>query len=448
MRLPDSAFNPVEARSFYRLIFSNYDPIALKVLLGPQYHIVETPGLKLPYAMIERAIIFTVAKTKRDAMRAFTLSRKTVAKALSDQASSVTVRDVANVVRKMNVSPVRATYAITRYATAFDKPVDVKKVKIGAPTLFKIVIEENEVKLQPNLILQENPVKFYLLKYGQSKEFTNKLLFYVHGGAFVGPKAGPLNNFYLKDFANNLKGLKILSMDYSPAPEAPFPIALQQVLDTYLWLTSGREEVLHTIGFYPDEIVLLGDSSGGNLVASLTVILNELREMGLGFKPFMPRSAVLCFPKTSLQFDLFPSLCLAVFDPILSIQLMLAACIAYVPFLKRDENGNWNLVQDNSTIPMDFLIRDEYKVVESPLLSPLRYRKLDQLSDVQLHVMAVANDPLLDESIEMARQWKGKTKLHVVEGVTHGAFIFNYFSRVGSKCVPLTTDIVRRAFFD
>lgn len=429
-------------------MFSNYNPTALRVLLGPQYHIVETPGLKLPYALIERAIIFTTAKRPKDTMKAFSLSRKTVAKALSDLAPSVTVQDVANVVRKMNLSPVRAMYAMTRNVTAFDKPVSTKKLRIAVPTLFKILIEDNTVKIKPNHVLHDNPVKFYLLKYGHTKEFTNKLLFYVHGGAFVGPKAAPLNNFYLKDFANKLKGLKILSMDHTPAPEAPFPVALQQVLDTYLWLTSGREDVLQKVGFYPEEIVLLGDSSGGNIIASLTVILNELRGMGLGVKPFMPRSVVLCFPKTSLQFDLFPSLCLSVFDPIISIQLMIAACIAYVPFLKRDENGNWNLVQDNTTIPMDFLIRDEYKVLESPLLSPIRYQKLDQLSDVQLHVMAVANDPLLDESIEMVRQWKGPVKLHVVEGVTHGAFIFNYFSKVGTKCVPLTTDIIRRAFFD
>lgn len=381
-------------------------------------------------------------------MKTFTMSRKTVAKTLSDLAPGITVRDVANVVRKLNAGPVRAVYAATRYATAIDKPVSVKKIKMTVPTLFKLSIIDNEVVLKPSTIPQDNPVKFYVLQHGRAKEFTNKLLFYVHGGAFVGPKAGPLNNFYLKAFCNHLKGLKILSMDYSPAPEAPFPVAVQQILDTYLWLTSGREEVYNTIGFYPSEIVLLGDSSGGNMIASLTVILNELRNMGLGFKPFMPRSMVLCFPKASLQFDIFPSLCISVIDPILSIQLMLAACISYVPMLKRDENGNWNLVEDNSTIPMDFLTREEYKVVESPFLSPVRYSKLDQLADVNLHVMAVANDPLLDESIEMARQWKGRTKLDVVEGVTHGAFIFNYFSKIGSKCVPLTTDIIRQAFFD
>ena len=379
-------------------------------------------------------------------MKCLSLSRKKIAATIADIAPVVAMRDAASVIRLLNTPLLRGTHLLMRAATCFGRTVNVSSMELQVPTLFNIVIEQNEVQIRPNRIKKENAVKFYLLKYGRKEEFKNKLVFYVHGGAFVGPKAGVLNNFFVKGFANNLKGLTILSMDHSPGPEAAFPVAAQQVLDTYLWLTSGRQDVLNKIGFHPEEIVLLGDSSGGNLVSSLLVTLNEIRRMGLGFKPFMPRSMVLCWPKASLQYDLFFSLMSSMFDSLLSMQLLLAACIAYVPMLKRDENGNWILITDNDSIPLDFLLREDYKVIESPILSPVNYPHMNQLADVQLGVLALGNDPLLDESLEMARKWKGDVRLHVLEGAAHGGFIFNYFSREGSRCVAATTDMLRHAF--
>ena len=65
-----------------------------------------------------------------------------------------------------------------------------------------------------------------------------------------------------------------------------------------------------------------------------------------------------------------------------------------------------------------------------------------------LHIMGISDDPLLDESLEFARRWNGKKRVYITEGVAHGAFLYNYFSREGSRCVPLTAEIVRNAFQD
>ena len=447
--LTDASVYPKESRDYYTGIYSAFNPVALRTILGPQYHCVTRPGLRLPLSMVERGVIIIAAKTFKDRLKFLSLSRKTIAKTLAQIAPTVTVKEVAGVIRLMDSLPLKLTYATMRAVTSKGKWVHVKSIETKVPTYFKIQIEDIDVKIRASRFQADNEVKLRLLHYSQSAEFKNKLLFYVHGGAFVGPTAAALENFYIKEFASNLKGLTILSMDHPHGPESPFPIALQKVLDTYLWLTSNRHDVDEKLGFRPDEIVLMGDSSGGSIVSSLMVVLNEIKNMAeIDFKPVMPKSLVLLFPKTTLQFDIFPSLMTAVFDQLLSMQLLLGSCIAYIPMLKKDENGNWSYVQDNLSIPMDFLIRDDYKVLESPILSPIRYEKLDQLSDVPLHLMALGNDPLLDESLEMARKWKGRVKLHVVEGCAHGGFIFNYFSRVGCKCVPIASDLIRGAFFE
>lgn len=407
------------------------------------------PGLRLPLSMMERGIIYVASRNLKQKLKSLSLSRKTIASAVAEVLPNMKAMDVAKLMRLMDAPLLRVPYAFMRGLASKGKFVKVKNVRPEVRSDFKITIENSEVKLIRNPARESQKVKLRLLSYKSSIEFRKKILLYVHGGAFVGPKATSLENFYIKEFATNLKGLSILSMDHPPGPEDPFPVALQQILDSYLWFTSGSEDVVDKIGFHPEEIVLAGDSSGASLISSLIVVLNEIRNMGTSVNPKMPKSMVLLFPKTTLQFDIFPSLMTCVFDQVITMQLLMGACIAYIPMEKRnEEDGSWQYIQNNLSVPADFLTRPEYRVIKSPILSPVRYDKLHQLSHVSLNIMAMGNDPLLDESIEIANMWKGKVRMHVVDGATHGAYVFNYVSRPGSRCIPITTDLIRCAFHD
>lgn len=44
---------------------------------------------------------------------------------------------------------------------------------------------------------------------------------------------------------------------------------------------------------------------------------------------------------------------------------------------------------------------------EHPYLSSIKYKKFAQLTDVELHLITPLFDPLHDDSIEMAKKWKG-----------------------------------------
>lgn len=108
---------------------------------------------------------------------------------------------------------------------------------------------------------------------------ADKVILYIHGGGFVFyPK------FY-RDYISRLgeqSGTKVLSLDYSLAPENPYPKALHEAAAAYKWLLEK---------FKPRDIVVAGDSAGGALVLSL---LHQIREEKLAY----PACAIALSPAT------------------------------------------------------------------------------------------------------------------------------------------------------
>lgn len=59
------------------------------------------------------------------------------------------------------------------------------------------------------------------------------LIIHCHGGGFVA-QSSKSHEPYLRQWAKET-GVPILSIDYSLAPEAPFPRALEEVTYAYAW---------------------------------------------------------------------------------------------------------------------------------------------------------------------------------------------------------------------
>lgn len=105
----------------------------------------------------------------------------------------------------------------------------------------------------------------------QPREDPPGTVLHFHGGGYVaGSAAG--SRTALRRWARRLQGAPVLSVDYSLAPEQPYPTALLQGLAVYRWLRSGR-------GFrdagvpLPRRVVLTGESAGANLAAAVAVRL-------------------------------------------------------------------------------------------------------------------------------------------------------------------------------
>lgn len=90
------------------------------------------------------------------------------------------------------------------------------------------------------------PIQVRLISYykregmiGEAKSKNNMkppsrgLIIHCHGGGFVA-QSSKSHEPYLRQWAKET-GVPILSIDYSLAPEAPFPRALEEVTYAYAW---------------------------------------------------------------------------------------------------------------------------------------------------------------------------------------------------------------------
>ena len=112
--------------------------------------------------------------------------------------------------------------------------------------------------------------------------------------------------------------IPIFSIDYSLAPEAPFPRGVDDCVFAYSWALNNLE----SLGTTGERIVITGDSAGGNMLITTTLKLQEL-----GIRP--PDLLVPVYPTTLVKTDISPSRLLSVMDPVLPIGILISCLNAY-----------------------------------------------------------------------------------------------------------------------
>lgn len=73
---------------------------------------------------------------------------------------------------------------------------------------------------------------------GQSKPPSDWFIFHLHGGGFVS-LTSESHQLFLKNWSIWTNGTPILSVDYSLAPEAPYPRAVEEILYAYVWALNN-----------------------------------------------------------------------------------------------------------------------------------------------------------------------------------------------------------------
>ena len=137
-----------------------------------------------------------------------------------------------------------------------------------------------------------------------------KIFYLCHGGGYTAETAHPggMVSRILKDLLGNSSSPSIrrtfaveyrISLPGEPGEDSvsPFPAALLDALAGYLYLVK--------FGFSEENIILIGDSAGGNLALALTRYLLSNREQGSKF-PKIPGSLVLLSPWADLSEQFAP----------------------------------------------------------------------------------------------------------------------------------------------
>ncbi len=107
----------------------------------------------------------------------------------------------------------------------------------------------------------------------------DRTVLYLHGGGYA---------FYPQSYQNMIAsialaaGSKTFALDYRLTPKYPYPAQLEDALDAYEWLLQS--------GVKPQQLIVAGDSAGGNLMLALLLSLRDsslpLPALGIGLCPW------------------------------------------------------------------------------------------------------------------------------------------------------------------
>ncbi|MBM4764894.1 alpha/beta hydrolase [Bacillus sp. B15-48] len=223
------------------------------------------------------------------------------------------------------------------------------------------------------------PIRIYTPKEGDSFP----ILMYFHGGAFF---SGTLDSHdeVIRPICME-SGYKVISVGFRLAPEHPFPAALEDCYNVTKWATENRGE----LKWDGETLALAGDSSGGNLVAAVSLLAREKQEFSI-------TKQVLYYPSLDLDFSEFryPSLV---------------------------ENGKGYFVESDQLAELNSFYLLGGVDTDNPLVSPIREENLEGLPTAL--IITAEYDPFRDEGELFAGNLK-KCGVHVetirYEGVTHG----------------------------
>ncbi|WKG05496.1 alpha/beta hydrolase [Mycolicibacterium sp. HK-90] len=233
---------------------------------------------------------------------------------------------------------------------------------------------------------------------------SSGLVLFLHGGGFV------LGSRRAYDSPARLiaarAGVKVLSIEYRLAPEAPFPAPLDDAWEAWRFAVERCPDW----GVDPARIVLLGDSAGANLCA---VLSNQLQG-----EDRRPRMQVLMYPVVDAVGD-YRSREEFAGNPALSVKQIEWLSRLYLP---------------NATDRSD------------PRVSPIL---AEDLSGVPATLITVAGfDPLRDEAIAYAKRLNDfgvPTRLFREGGLVHGYLSMTQISPAARDAVDRVAAVISRA---
>lgn len=171
------------------------------------------------------------------------------------------------------------------------------------------------VPLAEDVIVEETTIAGVIADWVSVAESQHtRAVLYLHGGAYsVG------SNVSHREFASRIARAtqaKVLVLNYSLAPEHPYPIAMNESIAAY--------ETLLNTGFASGNLLIAGDSAGGGLAIGTLLSLRD-REIAL------PAGAICFSPWVDLECTGNSAAEDAVDDPLLTREQLVGAGQLYAP---------------------------------------------------------------------------------------------------------------------
>jgi acetyl esterase/lipase len=146
---------------------------------------------------------------------------------------------------------------------------------------------------------------------------------------------------------------------------------------------------------------LTGDSAGGNLAASVTIALNEIRRNNGKNVIKMPVGVVVQYPYPDPTLINTPSNALSPITPLINGKGILTLPLVYPPTGLLTPREDW-FEREQEIETWCNIVKPCY--VE-PLINNFAYKHFDELSDVFFNANVCEFDPIIDEGLIIAKKW-------------------------------------------
>lgn len=165
---------------------------------------------------------------------------------------------------------------------------DARNVLVGAQKSVQVDysgIEETEKVISQNGL----KVKIHITKPKGAKANAPVFIF-IHGGGWVLGDY-PTHRRLVRDLAVE-SGAVAVFPDYTPSPEAKYPVAINEIYAATQWVSENGKE----IGVDGKNLAVVGNSVGGNMTAAITLMAKDKKEPHIKLQ-------VLLWPVTDANFE-------------------------------------------------------------------------------------------------------------------------------------------------
>lgn len=210
------------------------------------------------------------------------------------------------------------------------------------------------------------------------------VLLFFHGGGWVTGNIDTYNKVCTN--MSRLTDCKVVSVDYRLAPENPFPAGLEDCYEAAKAFITN--DVINN-----KEVILIGDSAGGNLAAALSLLAKERKE-------FTVNKQILIYPSTYNDHT------------------------ENSPFKSVVENGTEYLLTSKRIGDYMELYKSKEEDVYSPYFAPLLSNDLSM--QPKTLVITAEYDPLRDEGEEYGKKLReagNYVEIYRIKDALHGFFI-------------------------
>lgn len=187
-----------------------------------------------------------------------------------------------------------STREYLRVLNSGDKPVealpiaDARKVLENAQS--SITVDLSGIKEETvNVELSKYSIGINIVRSETSKNSVPAFIF-IHGGGWVLGDY-PTHKRLVRDIVVT-SGYTALFINYSPSPEAKYPVAINEIFETAKWIFEHGDE----LKIDKDRLAIVGNSVGGNMSAVTSL---KAKEEGLS----IIKAQALLWPVTDAAFD-------------------------------------------------------------------------------------------------------------------------------------------------